>query len=308
MKILIIGGSGYIGSKLYGFLKSKKFNVDSVDLNWFGDFSNSVCLDMKDIDEMAISEYSHIILLAGHSSVKMCKKNPISVVKNNVLNFVSIIEKLNDDQIFMYASSSSVYGDTSQKEVSEDFINFKPNNCYDLSKYEIDSYASLSDKNYFALRFGTVNGSSPNFRNDIMINAMTFNGIKNNKVFCFNPETNRPILGILDLCRAFEKIILYGNKENKGVYNLASFNSNALEISQKVSKVLDVDLEIIDSEPNEITNVKLQTKSYDFLINSSKFENTFDFEFEDSVESIVQSIVEDYSLMKKGGRSDAKIY
>ena len=308
-KILIIGGCGYIGSKLYKEL-SEPYDVDTVDLEWYGNFVNkdNMRRDYSTLVREEIERYEAIILLAAHSSVKMCENNMASTLKNNVLNFVELLDKIGDDQLFIYASSSSVYGDTKESVVDEAYVQFEPNNFYDLSKHEIDSYAALTDKKYFALRFGTVNGSSPNLRNDIMINAMTYNGKKNGKVFCFNPEIHRPILGAQDLCRAVEAIIDNGAHENKGVYNLASFNSTVKEIAVEVSRTLDIDLEVIDKLPEVITNVKLQTKAYDFLIDSTKFKQTFNFEFGETVETIVSSIVENFDKINMGSRSDARLY
>ena len=307
--ILIIGGTGYVGSQLYNFLKPN-YNVTTLDLEWYGNYANenNIVDDFNNLTIEDLDQYDAVVLLAAHSSVKMCEDNMVSVVRNNVLNFVELMEKLNDDQTFIYASSSSVYGDTKQDIVDESYVKFTPNNYYDLSKHEIDSYAKLTDKKYFALRFGTVNGASPNLRNDIMINAMTFNALKNGKVFCFNPEIHRPILGINDLCRAISTIVEKGTHENKGVYNLASFNSTAREISEKVASCAQVELEIIDELPEVITNVKLQTKAYDFLIDSTKFKKEFDFEFKETIETIVFSILENFDTMNKGNRSDAKLY
>ena len=308
-KILIIGGCGYVGSELYNSMKNS-YEVDTVDLEWYGNHvnENNIVDDFRNLSRENLNQYDAVVLLAAHSSVKMCENNMVSVVKNNVLNFVELMEKLRDNQTFVYASSSSVYGDTKQNIVDESYVKFTPNNYYDLSKHEIDSYANLTDKKYFSLRFGTVNGASPNLRNDIMINAMTFNALKNGKVFCFNPEIHRPILGIKDLCRAISTIIEKGTHENKGVYNLASFNSTAREISEKVASCTKVELEIIDELPEVVTNVKLQTKAYDFLIDSTKFKKEFDFEFKETIETIVFSILENFDIMNKGNRSDAKLY
>lgn len=312
MNILLIGGCGYIGSYLYSFLKERysSFNINTVDLEWFGNFINedNIIIDYKYLSKKFINKYDVVILLAGHSSVKMSQNNMCSVVKNNVFNFVSLLEKINKNQIFIYASSSSVYGDTKQNIVNEDFISFEPNNCYDLSKYEIDCYAKLSNKNYFGLRFGTVNGFSLNFRNDIMINAMTYNAIKNKEVFCFNPEIHRPILGIHDLCRSIECIIFKSKFKDRGFYNLCSFNSTAKEISKSVADYLAVPLNIIEEIPQNITNIKLQSKVYNFMIDSSKFEKTFNFSFEQDVNSIVFSILSNFSKMNKDNRSNAQIY
>ena len=306
-KVLIIGGCGYIGSELYNFL-SLTHEIDTVDLEWHGNFINqkNILRDYSDLTKDQIRQYDAIVLLAGFSSVKMCENNMVSTMKNNVFNFVNLLDKIDQNQTFIYASSSSVYGDTKENVVDETYTQFEPNNFYDLSKHEIDSYA-LTDKKYFGLRFGTVNGASPNLRNDIMINAMTFNGRKNNKVFCFNPGIHRPILGIKDLCRVVSAVIEKGRHGNKGVYNVASFNSTAQEISEKVASILNVELRVVDTLPKTVTNVKLQTKAYNFRINSKKFENEFDFEFKETVESIV-ALIENFDRMNKDSRSSAKLY
>ena len=307
-KILLIGSCGYIGTRLWSHLE-EQYHVDGVDIEWYGNvLSRDSCkIDFANLTKQELSGYTHIILLAGHSSVKM-SEHMSSTLRNNVLNFTSLLEKLDDNQIIIYASSSSVYGDTKTREVTEEYDSFKPNNFYDLSKHEADSYAALSGKCFFGLRFGTVNGYSQNLRNDIMINAMTFNAVENKKIFCFNPEINRPILGIRDLCRAIEKIIDSGSRTNCGIYNLASFNSSVKTIAKKVSALTNSDLEIVETPPDHITNVKLQSKAYDFLINSDKFREVFDFEFEETIDSIVQSLIDNYKNMKKGNRTNAKIY
>jgi len=127
-------------------------------------------------------------------------------------------------------------------------------------------------------------------------------------VFCFNPEVHRPILGIEDLCRAMMTIIEKGTHDNRGLYNIASFNSTAKQISEAVAKTTGADLEIVDTLPETITNVKLQTKAYNFLIDSTKFEEVFDFEFKETPTTIVKSIVEQFDKINKGNRSDAKLY
>ena len=308
-RILIIGGCGYIGSRLNNFL-SEKYEISTIDLEWFGNenSTNNIKKDCKNLTKEDLKGFTHIILLAGHSSVKMCEKNMLSTLKNNVLNFANILENLEKKQVLIYASSSSVYGDTKNKAVDEEYIAFQPNNFYDLSKHEIDSYASLSDKIYFGLRFGTVNGYSPNLRNDVMINAMTFNAMENKKVFCYNPDVNRPILSIDDLCRAVVAIIEKGNYNNRGVYNIASFNSTAKEIAQAVAENTGANLEVCDTPPENITNVKLQAKTYDFIIETKKFEKEFDFSFRGTTSSIVKSLIDNYNNMKKRSRVDAKIY
>jgi hypothetical protein len=75
-KILLIGGDGYIGS----VFKQSRQDITSVDIGWF---SNSEPTDMKDITKDFLSNFSDVVILAGHSSVMMCKGDFPSTYNNN---------------------------------------------------------------------------------------------------------------------------------------------------------------------------------------------------------------------------------
>ena len=89
-KILIIGGNGYIGSYL-------KYNlpylVSTIDIGWFNNETN-VKIDYNSLDVSYLSDFDSIILLAGHSSVKMCEGDISSAFNNNVVNFIRLLEKI----------------------------------------------------------------------------------------------------------------------------------------------------------------------------------------------------------------------
>jgi len=273
-KILLIGGCGYIGSRLYSVL-SKTYDVDSVDIEWFGGSQHNICGDYNDLGEEFIKVYDVVILLAGHSSVQMCKDNAESCYANNVTNFINLIEKIDIGTKFIYASSSSVYGDFKEQLATEKDLAFKPNNFYDLTKHTIDLHASLYPIEYYGLRFGTVNGFSENFRKDIMINAMYTSYDKYGYIKEYNPEVYRPILDIQDLTRAIETIIENGSSKKAGIYNLASFNSSVKKIVSEVGYRLECKVE----KKNGTDNTKLQSGLYNFSISSQKFIDTFSFDF-----------------------------
>jgi len=292
-KILIIGGCGYIGSALFAYL-NKKYDVESVDLELFGNPNiKNFKINFKDLNKEYLSQFTDIVLLAGHSSVKMCEENMLGSFKNNVEYFIELLLKINQNQKFIYASSSSVYGNVNRNIVTEECEEYIAGSFYDLSKAEIDNYTKIFNNiNYYGLRFGTVNGISPNLRKDIMINAMVNGAINNKEIRVFNPMVRRPILYIKDLCRAIETIIL-NDKNLKGIYNLASFNSTVDIIGRKVAEIFDdVKLTIIDGKPikEENINKKLDSKVYDFAISSDKFISNFDFEFEGTIQLITNEL------------------
>ena len=284
-KVLLIGSCGYIGSRFYYDYKDK-YKITGVDLNLYYKCKDSIKDDFNNLSSQYINKFDVIILLAGHSSVGMCDGNLLPVLENNFINFIKLSEKINSDKKFIYASSSSVYGmskDILAKENEK--LDIAINN-YDYSKQLVDSYSNFIKSNWFSLRFGTVNGWSPNFRTDIMINAMYNNYVKNNKISISNPKINRPILGINDLCKAIHAIIK--NKPIKGIYNLCSFNATPEYLGKKLSKILKCELEI-DKKPSF---------AYDFKINNNKFKKNFNFKFQDTVEKITKEIHNKFSEIK----------
>ena len=305
-RVLIIGGNGYIGTRLYNYLD---FDIDVIDTCWFGKvIEDTIVADYKTMSKEFYSEYDTIILLAGHSSVKMAEGNLNSCFKNNVTNYIQLLEKLNDKQKFIYASSSSVYGSVGGRTVNEKYYGFEPYNQYDISKHTSDLYAVKSELQYYGLRFGTVNGYSPVLRTDVMINAMVNSALKDGEIKLFIKDTMRPILGIVDLCRAVRTIIRYGSKNESGLYNLASFNKTAEQIAHEVGDVMNVPVIEYETDPTNITNVKNQTKAYNFSISTLKFRKTFKFKFKETVESITESLINNWDTMKKTDRSEAFDY
>ena len=298
-RTLIIGSGGYIGSRLM-----KEMQATGVDINWFKKGRKDV--DFKDLTRDYYSEFDNIILLAGHSSVKMSEGGLNSCFNNNVRNFIDLIEKL-DKQKLIYASSSSVYGSVGGKTVNEKYFGFEPYNQYDISKHVADLYAQKSDVEYYALRFGTVNGYSPFLRSDVMINAMVNSAINDGHIKLYIKDTMRPILGINDLCRAVRYILASG-EDKRGLYNLASFNKTAEQIAYEVADVMGVEVKEFQADPTQIENTKNQTKAYNFSISTLKFRREFGFKFKDTVESLTNELKGSWGKMKKTNRSESKYY
>jgi nucleoside-diphosphate-sugar epimerase len=279
--VLIIGGNGYIGSKLIYDLHNT-YSVHSIDICWFNSPNAHVEVrDYRHLTKQELAKYHAVILLAGHSSVKMCDGPVLSSWVNNVNNFINLVSKLDKSQTLIYASSGSVYGSGNSTSVEDVPLQFKPINNYDLTKYSLDVQAEKFIKYGYSivgLRFGTVNGWSPNLREELMINSMTKKSLYDNTISINNKTITRPILGINDISRAVTEII---NKPMPGIYNLASFADTVENISGYVSQLLN-------STVQETINV---SGAYDFTMDTSKFEKTYNFKFNESVESIVNEIV-----------------
>ena len=140
---------------------------------------------------------------------------------------------------------------------------------------------------------------------------MTYSAINNKEIKLYIKDITRPILGINDLSRAIFKIVENKDPSLKGIYNLASFSNTAENIALGVSKVTNAEVINYDSDPNNIKNVKLETKCYDFDIDCNKFITNFNFKFNETIETIALSILEnfeDYGVIEFTNRSEQKKY
>ncbi len=281
-KILIIGGAGYIGNSVYVHLKSlNKYKISILDIGWFGNYTDVFVGNFDYNKTEDFSEYDVVILLAGMSSVAM-SKNLTDTFKNNVRNFVNLLSKLQEGQKLIYASSSSVYGNTNISIHHEDEIEYRAGNAYDTSKHEIDLLAGLSDIEYYSMRLGTVNGPSPQFRRDVMLNKMYYDARKEGIIRISHGQIRRPVIGTSDLNRAVVTMIEKGDYKKRGIYNLASTNTIIENFALQASIYLDAKLEILSDIG----------KPYDFAISTDKFKETFNFQFQENIQSILKSIKE----------------
>jgi len=296
-KVLILGGNGYIGSRLRQVLRKNHF-VKSNDISWFTYDEISDSRDYHKLTRNELQEFDVVVVLAGHSSVPSCNGALYSPWLNNVTNFTDLLEKL-DDQLVIYASSASVYGNSKPGEHhKETNTQFTPVNNYDVTKYALDQQATIANlqgKQMIGLRFGTVNGWSPNLRVDVMINAMYYSVQSGTGVQVFNKHISRAILGIEDLCRAVEQCI---KQPVPGIYNLASFNDTVGNIAQAISIKLGV----------EVTDKGVTANAYDFALDTGLFESTFDFTFIETPATIVDSLLENYEQAIPQWRDKYVIY
>jgi nucleoside-diphosphate-sugar epimerase len=282
-KVLILGGNGYIGSRLREVLRKNHF-VKTNDICWFSHDETSDRRDYQKLSRKELAEFEVIIVLAGHPSVPSCLGALYSPWLNNVTNFTNLLDKL-DDQLVIYASSASVYGNSKpgeqHKETNKIFV---PVNNYDVTKYALDqqaTIANLTGKRVIGLRFGTVNGYSTNLRVDVMINSM-YHSVQNGRgIQVSNSHISRAMLGIEDLCCAVERCI---EQPMPGIYNLSSFNATVGEIAEAVSRKLGA--EIVDNGNT--------ANAYDFALDTTLFEQTFDFTFKETPDTILNGLIEHY--------------
>jgi nucleoside-diphosphate-sugar epimerase len=281
-KILVIGGSGYIGSKFYSNYK-EKYQLTSVDLQLFRNDDHSLLQNYNNID---IADYDIILCFAAHSSVQMCEYSPDRSWINNVEYFKNLCNKINSSQQLIYMSSASIYGNSNNISDEDTNVNIKPIKDYDMHKLLIDIIANKYisyNKNIIGLRLGTVNGASPHTRKELMLNSMVTHAIDDKIIKIKNLSMKRSILGINDLMRSIESII--DNGCESGQYNLCSFTETVKTLGDIVQEKCNADL--IEEKSDKIF--------YSFEMSTKKFEKTMNFNFRDTASSIIEELINNHN-------------
>jgi nucleoside-diphosphate-sugar epimerase len=246
MRILVAGGAGYIGSALIPNLLERGYDVDVVDLFWFGNHLpaevGNVNRDIFDLQTADLKEYEQVIFLAGLSNDPMAEYSPS---KNFIFNaaapaYLCYIAKQAGVRRYVYASSCSVYGYTENELFDED----RPVSSsypYGISKLQGErAVLQFADRDFsvIALRKGTVSGYSPRMRLDLIVNTMFKTAMKEGIIRVNNPAIWRPVLGIGDACTAYIRAI-EASESISGIFNIASGNHTVGEVADLVRSTIE---------------------------------------------------------------------
>lgn len=175
-KILVTGGAGFIGSNLCEFLIEHGTMVTCLDnlatghkhnLKAIIDNANFTFIegDIRDIDSCreAVGQSDYVLHHAALGSVPRSIKDPATSNEVNVGGFLNMLIAAKDKGIkrFVYAASSSTYGDSQGLPKKEDVIG-KPLSPYAITKYVNELYADVFHKTYgldcIGLRYFNVFG------------------------------------------------------------------------------------------------------------------------------------------------------
>lgn len=243
MKILITGCAGFIGfHTTLKYMKSKKNQIVGVDsINSYystklkqdrlknlikfskGNFifyKLNICNYKKLFNSLKNHKFDLIIHLAAQAGVRYSINNPDAYIKSNINGFFNILKLTKEKRIdhLIFASSSSVYGDSKNFPLNENDSANTPLQLYAATKKSNEiissSYSSLFKIRITALRFFTVYG--PWGRPDMSL----FKFVKNIKSYKSidlynNGNHNRDFTYIDDLLDGIDIII----KDKKSFFN-----------------------------------------------------------------------------------------
>ena len=300
MRILIAGGAGYLGCVLIPKLLERGYEVDVVDLFWFGNHLppqvQSVNKDLFDLHASDLKAYDQVIFLAGLSNDPMAEFSPS---KNFIFNaaapaYLAYIAKQAGVRRYIYASSCSVYGYT-ENELYDETSPASSAYPYGISKLQGEQAVlqlGNSDFSVISLRKGTISGYSPRMRLDLIINTMFKSALKDGRITVNNPSIWRPILGISDAASAYIRAV-EANEKVSGIFNVASANYTVGEVGDLVKSAL---------EQLHGLQVSLDIKHIrdfrNYKVSIEKAKNVLSFHPHEDVRSIVRSLVENVDCFR----------
>jgi UDP-glucuronate 4-epimerase len=230
--ILITGCAGFVGYHLCNILLKNNKKIIGIDnLNSYYDqklkiirlknlqnyknfqFIKEDLTKFKDINKLLKKyKFNFIIHLAAQPGVRYSFNEPNKTLYNNLNSFNSIIEiaRLKKVKKFVYASSSSVYGEVKKFPFTENDSSIRPISVYGASKLSNEIIADVYSKNFnlncIGLRFFTVYG--PYGRPDMAYYNFALKNLRNQKIELYNNAIMfRDFTYIDDVIEAIIKII-----------------------------------------------------------------------------------------------------
>lgn len=178
MNILIIGGSGFLGSHISDELQSRGYRVTILDkkkTKWFNNKTNFIRGDITDIKilKKSIKNKDVVYHFAGIADIGQSLKKPLDTAKINIIPTINIMNLCVKNKVKRFIFASTIYVHSSQGGFYR--VSKKSSELY------IIEFGKVFKLNFNILRYGTIYGPRSNLNNNlsnIIFNALTKNILK----------------------------------------------------------------------------------------------------------------------------------
>ena len=276
MNILITGVAGFIGSHLCRELlfrnnfvvgidnfdpsyekENKLLNIkDIIDNPNFVFHELDICDDLSVLFKYQIAIVIHLAAKVGVSNSVHAADSYLSVNINGTLNVLTFMRNANCSKI-VFASSSSVYGNSKLNLLTEDHPANQPCSPYAMSKEACElllySYHHLYKIDSICLRLFSVYG--PNQRPDLVISKFSSQIKKNFPVTVYGEgDSSRDYTYITDIVDGIIHAVEF-LKKRKRIYEIINIGSNSpvniLELIDKLYQLFQLPPQIIYVDPKK---------------------------------------------------------
>jgi nucleoside-diphosphate-sugar epimerase len=266
MKVLVVGGAGYVGGGIVDKL-SQNHEVTVYDSlvyeTSYRKNVNFILGDIREYDKLnkILNNFDVVIWLAALVGDGACSINPELTYEINSESIKNLVT--NFDKRIVFLSTCSVYG--AQDGVLTEESETNPLSEYASSKLLGEQY--LKDSNSIIFRLGTLFGISDQFsrvRLDLVVNILTAKALMEKKISVFGGDQWRPLLHVKDVANAIDQTV---DTSLNGIYNLHYKNYKIIDIAEKIKeKIGDVEIDITpmsfeDARNYQVSSEKLEKES-----------------------------------------------
>jgi len=237
MKILVTGGSGWIGSNLVKHLENKGHRVFSYDIAEGKDITNFWVL----CGFFDVGNFDAVYHLAAQAFLSPGEQDPYRDIKINIFGMVNLLRCLEDFDIPMvYTSSGAVYGVTPVIPHREDAV-CHPVSNYGVSKLAAEKYLQkwVATKNINAkiVRFSSVYGVG---RKHGPVNIFIEKALKGKPLTIYGRGTRtRDLIHVTDAIHGLEVVMEKG--ERGEIYNIGLGEEHSVaEVAEIVQRHIDI--------------------------------------------------------------------
>lgn len=260
MRVLVVGGAGYIGGCLTDQLASAGYQPTVFDsLLYESRFLKNTPFihgDVRDTDTLTKihSEYASIIWLAALVGDGACAHDVELTYEVNFHSVKRFLERTK--RRILFPSTCSVYG--AQDGLLDETCAPKPLSVYAETKLLAEK--CVLDNGGLAFRLGTLFGLGDRFsriRLDLVVNVLTLKAVREGKITVFGGEQWRPIIAVKDVAGHFVEAV--GSSRND-VYNLGMRNVRISELGNMFRKIFpDLKVDVVRSRFEDLRNYQIST-------------------------------------------------
>lgn len=261
MRVLVVGGAGYIGGAVTDLLQKTNHRIRVYDrLLYESEYRKPVDFIQGDIRDRALLkthlEWAEaVVWLAALVADGSCALYPELAVELNQTSVKWLVEHF--DGRIIFPSTCLIYA--IRNEALEESAEKDPSTIYTKTKLAAEEY--LKDKNSLIVRLSTVFGigdlfSRPRF--DLVVNLLTARAVTEGKMTVFGGHQFRPFIHVRDVARAMVTNI---DTKHTGVFNLHTDNMQIIELAKKIqSRVPGASIEVREAAVKDTGDYRMNSE------------------------------------------------
>lgn len=284
LKVIVFGGSGFIGSHVAESLYKNGFQVTIADLKKSKDLNKKISFQRVDINNQKkvlklVKNFSIVFNFAAIADIQDSYDDPLKTLNVNILGCANILKACVKNKVKKFVLASSIYANTSQGG----FYRVSKQSCEIMTM----EFSKVYKLDYTILRFGSIYGPRSNLKNGLL--KIVFDSLNKKKlIYRGTKRAVRSYIHVKDAAKSSveilnkkytNKIVLIKGKKKIKIVNLLLMLKRILKIKSKLFFLNKTQKGHYDKKPKEIKK-----------INSIEYYSRKQMDFESSLHELISIV------------------